>query len=43
MYPGPLAVAHSWAYLPDVAETMVTLAHTASDRGSVNVDRLTLA
>jgi nucleoside-diphosphate-sugar epimerase len=26
MYPGPLAVAHSWAYLPDVAETMVTLA-----------------
>ncbi|HEX3886525.1 MAG TPA: NAD-dependent epimerase/dehydratase family protein [Phenylobacterium sp.] len=26
MYPGPLAIAHSWAYLPDVAETMVTLA-----------------
>jgi nucleoside-diphosphate-sugar epimerase len=25
-YPGPLGVAHSWAYLPDVAETMVTLA-----------------
>jgi nucleoside-diphosphate-sugar epimerase len=26
MYPGPLAIAHSWGYLPDVAETMVTLA-----------------
>ncbi|HLZ76328.1 NAD-dependent epimerase/dehydratase family protein [Phenylobacterium sp.] len=26
MYPGPLGVAHGWAYLPDVAETMVTLA-----------------
>ncbi|MGZ3376454.1 MAG: NmrA family NAD(P)-binding protein [Phenylobacterium sp.] len=26
MYPGPLGIAHSWAYLPDVAETMVTLA-----------------
>jgi nucleoside-diphosphate-sugar epimerase len=26
MYPGPLGVAHSWAYLPDVAQTMVTLA-----------------
>jgi len=25
-YPGPLSVAHSWAYLPDVAETMVRLA-----------------
>lgn len=25
-YPGPLDVAHSWAYLPDVAETMVRLA-----------------
>jgi nucleoside-diphosphate-sugar epimerase len=25
-YPGPLEVAHSWAYLPDVAETMVRLA-----------------
>ena len=26
MYPGPLEVAHSWAYLPDVAEAMVRLA-----------------
>jgi nucleoside-diphosphate-sugar epimerase len=26
MYPGPIGIAHSWAYLPDVAETMVTLA-----------------
>jgi nucleoside-diphosphate-sugar epimerase len=25
-YPGPLAVDHCWAYLPDVAETMVRLA-----------------
>lgn len=25
-YPGPLATPHCWAYLPDVAETMVTLA-----------------
>jgi nucleoside-diphosphate-sugar epimerase len=25
-YPGPLSVAHSWAYLPDVAEIMVRLA-----------------
>ena len=25
-YPGPLSVGHSWAYLPDVAETMVRLA-----------------
>ncbi|MBS0332019.1 MAG: NAD(P)H-binding protein [Proteobacteria bacterium] len=25
-YPGPLTVAHGWAYLPDVAETMVRLA-----------------
>jgi nucleoside-diphosphate-sugar epimerase len=24
-YPGPLEVAHSWAYLPDVAETVVRL------------------
>ncbi len=24
-YPGPLDVAHSWAYLPDVAETVVRL------------------
>lgn len=25
-YPGPLSIGHSWAYLPDVAETMVRLA-----------------
>lgn len=25
-YPGPLEIAHGWAYLPDVAETMVRLA-----------------
>jgi len=25
-YPGPLSVPHCWAYLPDVAETMVRLA-----------------
>ena len=24
-YPGPLAVAHGWAYLPDMAETVVQL------------------
>jgi nucleoside-diphosphate-sugar epimerase len=26
MYPGPLDVAHAWAYLPDLADTMVRLA-----------------
>jgi nucleoside-diphosphate-sugar epimerase len=30
MYPGPLGIAHSWAYLPDVAETMVTLAESGN-------------
>ncbi|WP_372781017.1 NAD(P)H-binding protein [Phenylobacterium sp.] len=25
-YPGPMSVAHCWAYLPDLAETMVRLA-----------------
>ena len=25
MYPGPLDVPHTWAYLPDVAETFVRL------------------
>jgi nucleoside-diphosphate-sugar epimerase len=25
-YPGPLSIPHAWAYLPDVAETMVRLA-----------------
>jgi nucleoside-diphosphate-sugar epimerase len=28
MYPGPLEVAHTWAYLPDVAETFVRLLAT---------------
>lgn len=28
MYPGPMAVAHTWAYLPDVAETFVRLLKT---------------
>lgn len=28
MYPGPLGVAHAWAYLPDVAETFVRLLAT---------------
>lgn len=28
MYPGPLEVAHAWAYLPDVAETFVRLLET---------------
>jgi nucleoside-diphosphate-sugar epimerase len=27
-YPGPLEVAHAWAYLPDVAETFVQLLKT---------------
>lgn len=35
-YPGPLGVAHSWAYLPDVAETMVRLA-ALPDLGGLEV------
>ena len=27
-YPGPLEIAHAWAYLPDVAETFVRLLNT---------------
>ncbi|HZZ70398.1 MAG TPA: NAD-dependent epimerase/dehydratase family protein [Phenylobacterium sp.] len=36
MYPGPLAIAHSWAYLPDVAEAMVTLAER-NDLGAFEI------
>ena len=36
MYPGPLGVAHAWAYLPDVAETMVRLAER-DDLGAFEV------
>ncbi len=36
MYPGPLGIGHSWAYLPDVAETMVTLAER-DDLGAFEV------
>ncbi|WP_309605442.1 SDR family NAD(P)-dependent oxidoreductase [Phenylobacterium sp.] len=35
-YPGPLSVAHSWAYLPDVAKTMVRLA-ALPDLGGLEV------
>ena len=35
-YPGPLGVAHSWAYLPDVAEIMVRLAER-DDLGAFEV------
>ena len=35
-YPGPLAIAHSWGYLPDVAETMVRLAER-DDLGAFEV------
>jgi nucleoside-diphosphate-sugar epimerase len=34
-YPGPLQVAHCWAYLPDVAETFVRL--LATDLGRVEM------
>lgn len=33
-YPGPLAVPHAWAYLPDVAETMVRLAEQEATLGA---------
>ncbi len=36
MYPGPLSVGHSWAYLPDAAEIMVTLAER-DDLGAFEV------
>jgi len=31
MYPGPRAVGHAWAYLPDLAEAMVRLVERADD------------
>ncbi|HEX3367687.1 NAD-dependent epimerase/dehydratase family protein [Phenylobacterium sp.] len=36
-YPGPLTVAHCWAYLPDVAETMVRLAEDEANLGDFEV------
>ncbi|HEX5263157.1 MAG TPA: NAD-dependent epimerase/dehydratase family protein [Phenylobacterium sp.] len=36
-YPGPLAVPHAWAYLPDVAETMVRLAEQETTLGRFEV------
>jgi len=32
-YPGPLSIPHCWAYLPDVAETMVRLATNSEGLG----------
>jgi nucleoside-diphosphate-sugar epimerase len=31
MYPGPRAIGHAWAYLPDLAETMMRLVERADD------------
>ena len=36
-YPGPLAIPHAWAYLPDVAETMVRLAEQEATLGRFEV------
>jgi nucleoside-diphosphate-sugar epimerase len=36
-YPGPLAVPHAWAYLPDVAETMVRLVEDEAGLGAFEV------
>jgi len=36
-YPGPLAIPHAWAYLPDVAETMVRLATNSEGFGDFEV------
>ncbi len=36
-YPGPLSVPHCWAYLPDVAETMVRLAQDEANLGAFEV------
>src|SRR5581483_6958183 len=33
-YPGPFDVVHSWAYLPDFAETLVRLAERQSEFGA---------
>jgi nucleoside-diphosphate-sugar epimerase len=36
-YPGPLSVPHCWAYLPDVAETMVRLAEDEANLANFEV------
>lgn len=36
-YPGPLAVAHAWGYLPDVAETMVRLIEREAELAAFEV------
>ncbi|MDB5496932.1 MAG: uncharacterized protein JWP28_963 [Phenylobacterium sp.] len=36
-YPGPLSVPHCWAYLPDVAETMVRLVEDETNLGAFEV------
>lgn len=36
-YPGPLAIPHAWAYLPDVAEIMVRLATNSEGLGDFEV------
>ncbi|MEO8115119.1 MAG: NAD-dependent epimerase/dehydratase family protein, partial [Phenylobacterium sp.] len=36
-YPGPLGIAHAWAYLPDMAETMVRLAERDAELGAFEV------
>lgn len=36
-YPGPLSVPHCWAYLPDVAETMVRLAEDEANLAAFEV------
>jgi len=36
-YPGPMAIPHAWAYLPDVAETMVRLATNSEGLGDFEV------
>jgi nucleoside-diphosphate-sugar epimerase len=36
-YPGPLSVPHCWAYLPDLAETMVRLAQDEASLGAFEV------
>jgi nucleoside-diphosphate-sugar epimerase len=36
-YPGPMSVPHCWAYLPDVAETMVQLAEDEANLGAFEV------
>jgi nucleoside-diphosphate-sugar epimerase len=36
-YPGPMSVPHCWAYLPDVAETMVRLAQDEANLAAFEV------